>query len=106
MQHELKTDPMPFSRVYVGLKLFEIRWDDRKFAVSDTLKLRETRFTGAEMIDGKPLEYTGREAIVQVVHIMKGPIYGLESGWVIMSIKMLERGESFLSSATSSSAER
>ena len=35
---------------------------------------------------GKPLEYTGHVIDVEVLHILRGPIYGLAEGWVIMSI--------------------
>jgi hypothetical protein len=92
--HELKTDPIPFSHVYEGLKLFEIRRDDRTpvYAIGDRLNLRETHWTGLEMKDqGKPLEYTGREIIVKVLHVMRGPVYGVQDGWIIMSILSLEQ---------------
>ncbi len=92
--HELKTDYIPFSHTYAGLKLFEIRRDDHSpvYAIGDRLRLRETRWTGLEMNDqGKPLEYTGREVVVKVMYVMRGPVYGLQEGWVIMSTLTLER---------------
>jgi hypothetical protein len=33
-----------------------------------------------------PLIYTGDEVTVTVTHILRGPVYGLASGWVIMSV--------------------
>ncbi|MBC2294734.1 DUF3850 domain-containing protein [Listeria booriae] len=39
--HELKTEQAYFSEVWDGKKRFEIRKDDRNFAVDDTLVLRE-----------------------------------------------------------------
>lgn len=87
MVHELKTDGDMFRAVLRGDKRFEIRWADRDFRRGDILNLRETLHTGAEMKAGKPLSYTGEEAFFKVTHILRGPIYGLKKGWVIMSIR-------------------
>jgi hypothetical protein len=84
--HELKTDPEVFEAVAKGLKTHEIRYNDRDFQVGDTLKLRETFYTGAEMKAGKPLAYTNRDIVVTVTHVLTGPIYGLAEGWAILSI--------------------
>lgn len=82
MIHELKSDPVA---MFSEKKTFEIRFDDRNYQVGDKLVLRETVHTGAEMKDGAPLEYTGRTAEMDVRYIMRGPVYGLAEGWVIMS---------------------
>ena len=99
MNHELKTDPDVFQALVDGRKTYELRKDDRGFQVGDTLTLRETRYTGQEMISyehpdhpgrivfGKPLEYTGRTVGRVVTHILRGPIYGLADGWAILSVK-------------------
>jgi hypothetical protein len=87
MQHELKTDPKVFDQVMDGTKTFEIRKNDRGYKVGDELLLRQTKHTGQEMKDGAPLEYTGSFWTVPVIGILHGPIYGLEDGWCIMSIK-------------------
>ena len=84
--HELKTDPAVFDAVCEGRKTFEIRKDDRLFAVGDLLKLRKTKHSGREMAEGAPLEYDGPPLYVYVTYILRGPIYGLADGWVIMSI--------------------
>lgn len=84
-EHELKTDSDVFGAVVRGDKLYEIRKDDRDFKVGDVLHLKETVHTGEEMIQGAPLKYTGREAWVEVGHILRGPVYGLTLGWCIMS---------------------
>lgn len=84
--HELKTDPEVFDDVASGKKKFEIRLNDRRFMVGDYLRLRKTKFTGAKMRAGNPLIYTGDEIRVYVSYILRGPIYGLEEGWCIMSI--------------------
>ena len=87
MIHELKADPDVFQAVSDGSKSFEIRRDDRGFQVGDDLLLRETFYTGEEMSlrDGKPLVYTGRAYEFHINYILRGPVYGLKEGWVIMS---------------------
>ena len=86
--HELKTDPEVFDMVKIGRKKFEIRKNDRKFNMGDFLLLRKTVTTGQQMSAGEPLEYTGDEVKLLVIHILYGPLYGLEKGWVIMSIHL------------------
>jgi Domain of unknown function (DUF3850) len=85
--HELKTDPEVFEEVFLGHKSFEIRKNDRDFQVGDMLILRETQFTGEQMRnDGRALIYTKRDLATRVTYILRGPIYGLAEGWVIMAI--------------------
>lgn len=84
--HELKTDPEVFDAVFRGDKTYEIRFNDRDYKVGDMLVLRETVHTGEEMKTGKPLIYTKRSICKYVSHILKGPIYGLADGWVILSL--------------------
>lgn len=83
MTHILKTDPAVFEAVVAGAKTYEIRFNDRGFAVGDELVLRETTHTGAEIAAGAVLEYTGREVTKTVSHVLSG--YGLGEGWVILS---------------------
>lgn len=86
-KHELKTDPNVFEAVLNGFKPYEIRKDDRGFSVGDILCLRQTVYSGFQMAnDGKPLEFTGLACYAVITHILRGPIYGLKEGWVIMSI--------------------
>ena len=85
--HELKTDPEVYDAVCNGEKSFEIRFDDRNFKVGDRLILKKTIHTGEEMNMGKPLNYIGVEKAVEVLYILRGQIYGLMDGWVIMSIQ-------------------
>lgn len=84
--HDLKTDPSVFQAVLDGAKTYELRKNDRGYSTGDELRLRETRYTGAEMAAGDPLEYTGREVSRSVSHMLTGPIYGLEAGWSILSL--------------------
>lgn len=83
--HELKTDPEVFDATWSAQKRCEIRYDDRGFCAGDILHLRETRYSGQSMREGAPLEYTGREVKVLVLHILQGPRYGLEDGWAMLS---------------------
>ena len=90
--HELKTDPEMYQAVAEGKKAFDIRKADRSFAVGDILLFRETKYTGIQMSwddirgSGKPLVYTGRKMEVKVTYTLHGPIYGIQSGYCIMSI--------------------
>lgn len=90
--HELKTDPDVFDAVAAGHKTFEIRFDDRGFKVGDALVLNRTKHTGETMRAGlAPLEFTGHQITCMVTHILRGPVYGLADGWVILSIAVKER---------------
>jgi hypothetical protein len=91
--HELKTDPEVFAAVLDGSKTYEIRYNDRGFKVGDTLRLRETRYTGQEMRgpDPRPIEFTGREVTRVVSHVLSG--YGLQPGWVILSFATSSTGD-------------
>ena len=86
MRHYLKTDSAAFISSTEHGKSYELRYDDRMYKVGDVLVLRETVHTGAEMKTGEPLVYTEKEHTVIVKHILRGPIYGLAAGWVIMSV--------------------
>jgi len=96
MEHELKTDPEVFTSLERGDKTFELRYNDRGFKVGDTLKLRETVHSAAELKKGAQLLYTGYWLTAEVTHAIYGPAWGaLEEGWVIMSIHMLSDGVEF-----------
>lgn len=88
--HELKTWPEFFQAVFDGGKTFELRKDDRDFAVGDALLLREWD-PGRVAIHLEP--YTGRSLIVNVTGLVRDrPQFGLMSGYVIMSITKNFRG--------------
>jgi hypothetical protein len=76
--HELKTWPEHFCDVAAGRKTFELRLDDREFAVGDTLVLREW--------SPRAKEYSGGVERRTVSHILRGPAFGLADGYVIMSL--------------------
>lgn len=83
--HDLKTWPSFFADIMSGAKTFELRRDDRGFAVGDILHLREW--------DPKTEHYSGQSTYVKVAHLLHhDPVagcaatFGLRDGFVIMSI--------------------
>lgn len=90
----LKTDPAVFQDVLEGKKTFEIRFNDRGYQVGDLIVLKETKFTGQQMGEGRPLIYTGREMQKQISYILSG--YGLQDGWVILGITDLDNQQAII----------
>lgn len=76
-EHELKTWPEFFDAVWRGVKTFEVRKDDRGFAVGDMLLLRE--------YDAEADTYSGRWLTTQVTYILGGAF--TLPGTVVMGIK-------------------
>lgn len=95
MIHELKIDKEIFFEVLNNRKKVELRRDDRDppFAIGDVLRLRATRYTGDEMREGKPLEYTGDQCARVVTHIIRGERYGMKDGFVAMSMRQWTKEE-------------
>ncbi len=81
--HVLKTWDPYFEALWDRTKTFEIRKDDRGYAIGDTLVLRETVMeTG---------EYTGRVINAEVCFILRDERF-VASGMVAMSIAERDRG--------------
>lgn len=82
MTHELKTLPKYFDAVLEGRKTFDIRKNDRSFAVGDNLRLIEW--------DSTYRMPTGREQLCEITYILEGndetKQYGLMKGYCILSI--------------------
>jgi patatin-like phospholipase/acyl hydrolase len=78
MDHELKTWPEHFEVMRRGEKTFEVRKNDRDFKVGDFLHLLEW--------NPKTKKYTGRDLIRPVKHILLGGQFGIELGYIVMSI--------------------
>lgn len=78
--HYLKTWPEYFKSVKKGLKSFELRKNDRDFEENDSLCLQEW--------DPKSEKYTGEKLFCKVIYILKGPLFGLNKEFCIMSIKL------------------
>lgn len=84
--HKLKIWSDFFNDVSSGKKPFELRRDDRQFAVGDTLHLEEFRPAVGE--------YTGRAVDVVVTYIMRAnrntTKIGLPVGYCILGINVPE----------------
>lgn len=78
--HELKVWPEYFAALASGRKNFEVRRDDRGFSEGDTLRLREWR-PDMQL-------YTGAELLAGVVYLLRGPVFGIEDGFVVMQLGM------------------
>jgi hypothetical protein len=79
--HELKIWPKWFDAVQDGTKTYEIRKDDRGFAVGDIVVLEEFRSgVGA---------YTGRKVERRIVYISRGDdgeSIGLHDGYCVLGL--------------------
>ncbi len=76
MIHELKTTSKYFQEMFMCHKTFEVRKNDRNFQNGDTLILKE--WNGEQ--------YTGRMMARTVNYILEGGQFGIEEGYVVMSI--------------------
>ena len=84
-RHELKIWPEYFDPVEAGLKTFEIRKNDRGFAMGDRLLLREF-FPGGGV--GGAGFYTGRELEARISYLTD---FAQQPGWVVFGIRILSR---------------
>lgn len=86
MIHELKTHPQFFSMVFAGTKNFEVRKDDRGFKLGDELLLKEFVPKGFYEDGLNDDKYTGRILHRRIDYILKGGQFGIEEGFVVLSI--------------------
>lgn len=77
-RHHLKTWPAPFAALWVGAKTFEVRKNDRGFAVDDTLILQEWFPEGSQ--------WGERIVSADVAYILHGS-FGVQPGYVVMALK-------------------
>lgn len=83
--HELKTLPEYFQALWDRTKTFEVRLDDRSFAVGDQLRCRE-------FLPDKWTGHFGHRAIdFEVTYKMHGGKYGLHHAWCVLGLKELSR---------------
>lgn len=87
MHHELKIDPGLLNPIISGAKTFEVRRDDRIFLAGDTLLLRETAASANAMAQGVALAYTGKDLLVRVTFVLRGPAYHVPVGFAVLAIK-------------------
>lgn len=79
--HYLKTWPEHYKDVESGKKKAELRVNDRDFNTGHRLSLMEW--------DPKTEQYTGYACLVEITHILFGGSFGLEKGYVMMSINKI-----------------
>jgi hypothetical protein len=84
--HKLKILPEYFIAVQKGIKTFEIRKNDRNYQVGDRLILQEYYNYAPNEFKLKGC-YTGNEITKKITYILEGGQYGLEEGYVILSIE-------------------
>lgn len=78
MIHELKLSTEYYEKVFKRIKNFEVRKNDRGFLVGDGLLLKE--------YDCVSEKYTGRMMIRNIAFILEGGKFGIEQGYVVMSL--------------------
>ncbi len=78
-EHELKTWPEYYEPVADGRKPFELRQNDRPYAVGDTLLLRE--------YEPVTRTYSGRQVRALVTYALTG--MGLQPGVITLGIKVV-----------------
>lgn len=79
--HELKTWPEPFQAVWDRRKRFEVRQNDRSFAVGDLLVLREWN---------PDYDYTGRVILAEILHV-ECRTWGLPARLAVLGIDIIDR---------------
>jgi len=106
MNHELKTWPEFWDAIRIGAKTFELRFDDRGFAVGDVLELRRWRPNRGRreglFVDVNDKPWTdapeGREydqwraagtVFVQVTYKLPGGRFGLQPDWCVLGFARL-----------------
>jgi hypothetical protein len=77
--HLLKCTQPYLRDIMTGMKLFEVRRNDRDFKVGDTLELREW--------DGNDHGQSHIEA--RVVYVLQGGQFGIEPGFVVLGLRPL-----------------
>lgn len=97
IEHILKCHPVYFDAIERGEKTFEIRRDDRAFQKGDTLILQRTREDRTYEVEW-PFDHitppgarvrAKREIAVKVLWILTGGQFGVEPGFVCMSVERI-----------------
>lgn len=76
--HELKTWPASFELVWRGVKLYELRRNDRGFRVGDAVRLREWEPTTKT--------YSGRQILLPIACVTRGGEFDLPEHLCILGL--------------------
>jgi hypothetical protein len=79
--HELKCWPAPFQAMKDGVKAYEVRKNDRGFAVGDDLYLRE--------FDPETSTYSGRVLGGEVTFMTNGGTFGLPDELCVLGVAVV-----------------
>ncbi len=82
--HELKTLPEYFKAVNLGVKMFEVRKNDRDFKVGDVLILREWLPTEHCESTG---QYSGRKIERTIGCFIDGVQFGIKKGYCVLGFQ-------------------
>lgn len=88
--HELKAWPEYYHRVVTGEKMFEIRRDDRGFAVGDQIILREFEPSPVPSFPGR---YTGNQLNLKITYKFPGGRMGVDPAFCVLGIARAEPRE-------------
>jgi hypothetical protein len=77
--HELKCWPAFLEAMIDGRKTFEVRLNDRDYAVGDRLHLLG--------YDPDTKTYNGREHTLDVTYVMPGGTFGIDRDYVVLGVK-------------------
>lgn len=81
--HDLKTHLQYFKAIWDNKKRFDVRFDDRKFEVGDTITLLE--------YNEKQNTYTGRSLGATISYKLDGGQFGLQEGYCVLSLDNIEK---------------
>lgn len=81
MKHDLKAWPVFFNPLLLGEKTFEIRKNDRGFAIDDILVISEWDPERKKEMSG----FTGRQLVRRVTYVTDFPP-GIREGYVVMGL--------------------
>lgn len=85
IEHELKTHPIYFEKVYHGFKPWELRKNDRDFKVGELVLLKS--------FDPDTQKFSGSFIKAMITYILKDcPQFGLADGYCILTLDKIEQG--------------
>jgi hypothetical protein len=92
-QHDLKIWPPFFQDIVSGRKTFDVRRNDRKFKLGDTIRFRE--WEPKEHGHQDAPYYTGREHSMRVSYILdprpnRDPDCGLVPGYIVLGLMPMD----------------